>query len=156
MAAGLSRGGVGIARCDRFDDAPMRVLVAFVSVMTADAQHVDHGLSRTRREASVELAGFQLDGPATTITLRAAGGESVTRHDGVGPIEALTAALEGIGSRVDILSLHQTSTGSGSDSEAVTIVEYRDGASTGWVAAKDRSVLTASLHAVLRAATAAT
>lgn len=105
---------------------------------------------------SVELAGFQLDGPATTITLRAAGGENVTRHEGVGPVEALTAALEGIGVGVDILSLHQTSTGSGSDSEAVTIVEYRDGASTGWVAAKDRSVLTASLHAVLRAATAAT
>lgn len=102
----------------------------------------------------IELAGFELDGPATTITLRAAGGENVTRHDGVGPIEALTAALEGIGVRVDILGLHQTSIGAGSDSEAVTIVEYRDGGSTGWVAAQDRSVLTASLHAVLRAATA--
>lgn len=53
---------------------------------------------------------------------------------------------------VGVLSLHQTSVGSGSDSEALTLLEYRDGQSTRWAAGRDRSVLAASLAAVTRAA----
>jgi len=48
---------------------------------------------------------------------------------------------------------HQTSVGTGNDSEALTLLEYRTGGSaTGWAAGKDRSVLAATLAAVTRAA----
>ncbi|MCO1340266.1 2-isopropylmalate synthase [Kocuria polaris] len=104
-------------------------------------------------QAAVELVACNTIGQNTTITLRANGSENTTNHEGIGPVEALTAALAHIGYTIDILSLHQTSTGAGSDSEAITLIEYRHRHRTGWVAGKDRSVLTASLIAVINAAT---
>ena len=104
-------------------------------------------------QGTVELVSFNTTGQSTTITIRANGRESTISLDGVGPIEALTTALADIGFAVEILSLHQTSTGVGSNSEAVTLIEYRHGQGIGWVAGKDRSVLTASLTAVINAAT---
>ncbi|MGV9747563.1 2-isopropylmalate synthase [Rhodococcus zopfii] len=101
----------------------------------------------------VELADFATTGQNTRITLRADGVESTTDHDGVGPVEALTAALTQVGFAVEILSLHQTSTSAGNDSEAITLIEYRDSQGTGWAAGKDRSVLTATLSAVLNTTT---
>lgn len=106
----------------------------------------------TPSEAPVELVGFDTTSRNTTITLRAGGAENTTRHDAVGPVEALTAALAHLGFTTDILGLHQTSTSAGSDSEALTLIEYRHGPRTGWVGAKHRSVLTASLFAVINAA----
>ena len=103
------------------------------------------------RHPPVELVGFDTTGRSTTITLRAAGIETTTRHDAVGPVEALTEALARLGFATEILSLHQTSTGVGSDSEAITLIEYRHGSRTGWAAGQDRSVLTASLDAVMNA-----
>ncbi|WP_350352028.1 2-isopropylmalate synthase [Microbacterium sp. A8/3-1] len=102
--------------------------------------------------SSVDLVEYDTTAQGTSITLRSNGGQSTTRHDGVGPVEALTAALARIGFVVDILSFHQTSTGVGQDSEAITLIEYRAGQRSGWVAGKDRSVLTASLTAVMNAA----
>ncbi|MCT2224676.1 2-isopropylmalate synthase [Microbacterium paraoxydans] len=101
--------------------------------------------SRLRADADVA-------GGCTTITLRADGVETRTRHDGVGPVEALGTALAEIGLPVEILSLHQTSIGTGPDSDALTLIEYRDGARSGWAAGRDRSVLAATLHAVRNAA----
>ena len=100
-------------------------------------------------EAPIELVGFDTTGENTTITLRAGGIEETTSHDGVGPVEALTAALVQRGFPVEILNLYQASTSAGSDSEAITLVEYRHGPRTAWVAGKDRSVLTASLTAIM-------
>ncbi|MGW8811708.1 2-isopropylmalate synthase [Gordonia terrae] len=108
----------------------------------------------TPADASVELVGVVTDDRSTTITIRAYGRETTTSHDGVGPVEALTAALADIGLTVEILGLHQTSTGAGDDSTAMTLVEYRNGQQAGWAAGTDRSVLTASLTAVMSAATA--
>ncbi|MFT4395355.1 2-isopropylmalate synthase [Gordonia lacunae] len=105
-------------------------------------------------DAPVELVGVVTDDRSTTITIRASGGETTTSHDGVGPVEALTAALADIGFAVEILGLHQTSTGAGNESTAMTLVEYRNGQQAGWAAGTDRSVLTASLTAVVNAATA--
>ena len=103
--------------------------------------------SPTTLRAEAEVAGG-----CTTITLHADGVETRTRHDGVGPVEALGTALAGIGLPVEVLSLHQTSIGSGAGSEALTLIEYRDGVRSGWAAGRDRSVLTATLHAVRNAA----
>lgn len=103
--------------------------------------------SPTTLRAEAEVAGG-----CTTITLHADGVESRTRHDGVGPVEALGTALAEIGLPVEVLSLHQTSIGSGAGSEALTLIEYRDGVRSGWAAGRDRSVLTATVHAVRNAA----
>ncbi|WP_374978164.1 2-isopropylmalate synthase [Microbacterium trichothecenolyticum] len=103
----------------------------------------------TPPEAPVELAGFATTDQGTAITLRTNGAERTSRHDGIGPVEALTAALAQIGFAVQILALHQTSTSSGNDSEALTLLEYRDAQGIEWIAGKDRSVLTATLTAVM-------
>jgi len=88
----------------------------------------------------------------TTITVRVDGDERTTTHDGVGPVEALAEALTAHGLPVEVLGLHQTSIGAGADSQALTLIEYRDGAATRWAAGQDRSVLTASLAALAAAA----
>ncbi|MFK3671446.1 2-isopropylmalate synthase [Leifsonia aquatica] len=88
----------------------------------------------------------------TTITIRVDGDERTTTHDGVGPVEALAEALTAHGLPVEVLGLHQTSIGAGADSQALTLIEYRDGAATRWAAGQDRSVLTASLAALAGAA----
>ncbi|WP_374754507.1 2-isopropylmalate synthase [Microbacterium sp. UMB0228] len=97
-------------------------------------------------------ADADVAGGCTTITLHADGVETWTRHDGVGPVEALGTALAAIGLPVEVLSLHQTSIGTGTESDALTLIEYRDGARSEWAAGRDRSVLTATLHAVRNAA----
>ncbi|WP_448321217.1 2-isopropylmalate synthase [Streptomyces sp. CO7] len=91
---------------------------------------------------------------AATVRLSLHGQEFTTTHQDVGPVEALVHALDGHGLGVEILGLHQTSVRSGSDSDALTLVEYRTAEGTGWAAGVDRSVLTATLDAVVRAANA--
>ncbi|MFD2466314.1 2-isopropylmalate synthase [Amycolatopsis silviterrae] len=88
----------------------------------------------------------------TSITLRIDGTEHTSTHAGTGPVEALAAALGDQGRKVDIVALHQTSIGSGNDSEALTLLEYRTDSGTQWTAGRDRSVLAASLNAVVNAA----
>ena len=107
-------------------------------------------------DAAVGLVDYttsEIDGRArTTVTVRIDGDERTTTHDGVGPVEALAAALTAHGLPVEVLGLHQTSIGAGADSQALTLIEYRDGAATRWAAGQDRSVLTASLAALAAAA----
>ncbi|MGX5695442.1 2-isopropylmalate synthase [Agromyces soli] len=105
-------------------------------------------------EAPVELVGYDTTDRGTTITLRVDGVERTSRHDGVGPVEALTAALAQSRFAVEILSLHQTSTSAGNDSDAITLIEYRGRHGVEWIAGQDRSVLAASLIAVMNAAAA--
>lgn len=107
----------------------------------------------------VALTSFdshESDGRNTTaITVEICGEQWESTHKRVGPVEALIEALAARGRHVDILSLTQTSVHAGSDSEAVTILEVRTAAGSSWVAGVDRSVLTATLDAVIRAANSA-
>ncbi|WP_240191280.1 2-isopropylmalate synthase [Microbacterium hominis] len=102
-------------------------------------------------DAPIEFVDVVTTDTNTRITLRAGGIEDTTTHDGNGPVDALTTALARHGFAMEILSLSQTSIGTGADSEALTLIEYRRGSRTAWVAGKDRSVLTASLTAVMNA-----
>ncbi|AZS40119.1 2-isopropylmalate synthase [Microbacterium oxydans] len=89
--------------------------------------------------------------PRTRITLQVEGREHTTVHREGGPIEALTAALSAHGVRVNIVGLHQTSVGSGAESDALTLLEHRTSAGSAWSAGRGRSVLSASLSAVMAA-----
>ena len=89
--------------------------------------------------------------PRTRITLQVEGREHATVHREGGPIEALSAALSAHGVRVDIVGLHQTSVGSGAESDALTLLEHRTSAGSSWSAGRGRSVLSASLSAVMAA-----
>jgi 2-isopropylmalate synthase len=104
----------------------------------------------------VELTGYEATDTGgrsrTSVSLKADGVEHSSTHTGVGPVEALTEAIAALGVAVEVLSLHQTSVGAGNDSEALTLVEYREGRAIRWAAGRDRSVLAASLAAVTRAA----
>lgn len=92
--------------------------------------------------------------PRTRITLQVEGREYTTVHREGGPIEALSAALSAHGVRVDIVGLHQTSVGSGAESDALTLLEHRTAAGSSWSAGRGRSVLYASLSAFMAAAVA--
>ncbi|WP_125099883.1 2-isopropylmalate synthase [Leucobacter chromiireducens] len=96
------------------------------------------------------------------IVLRAGAAEHTHEPDGDpgadgdhGPVAVLASALAAHGTAIDVLALHQTSVGAGSDSAALTLLEYRarDGHSA-WAAGTSSSVLEASLAAVIRAANA--
>jgi len=69
-----------------------------------------------------------------------------------GSAEALAGALRARGIAVDVLSLHQASVGAGNGTDALTLVEYRDGTVTRWAGGRDRSVPGATLAAAIRAA----
>lgn len=88
----------------------------------------------------------------THVGIRIGGVEHHGTYDGLGPVEAVTALLRENGAPIEILSLHQTALTAGADGDALTVIEYRDGDGTAWAAGRDRSVLTASVNAVLRAA----
>lgn len=119
--------------------------------------------------AVVELisceTGVGPQGATATVAVRVGGIEHRNDADTGGPVETLTRTLATAGIPLDVLSLHQTSMGSGSNSLALTLIEYRAdggvsapssssgaGDSVSWAVGSDESVLTASLAAVVRAA----
>ncbi len=110
--------------------------------------------------APIELAGYRASESEgrgrTRIVLRVRGEEHVSSHAGIGPVEALTAALAEHGVGIEVLELHQTSIGRGGGSDALTVIEYRSGDRVGWAAGRAGSVLAASMGAVMSAACAAT
>ncbi|WP_442928402.1 2-isopropylmalate synthase [Microbacterium sp. LB16] len=111
------------------------------------------GGADARDVALVSYGTSESDGAGRTgITLRIAGRESHSTHTAGGPVEALTSALSGHGIAVDIVNLHQASMGSGNDSEALTLIEHRTADGSSWSAGRGRSVLTATLSAVIAAA----
>jgi len=107
---------------------------------------------------AVTLTGFsseeRADAAHTSITLVVGGTEVTTEHRDVGPVEALVAALARRGVGIDVVALHQTSVGTGAASDAMTFVEHRIAGQPAWAAGRSRSVLTASMDAVIRAANA--
>jgi 2-isopropylmalate synthase len=115
-------------------------------------------LPRAADDAVVALAGCRATkagGQARTdITLLVGGIEHASTHADVGPVEALTTALAAHGIAIEVLSLHQTSVGSGNGTEALTFLEFRTTEGTHWTAGRDRSVLAATLAAVIRTANA--
>ncbi|MFJ6530950.1 2-isopropylmalate synthase [Microbacterium sp. NPDC091662] len=103
--------------------------------------------------ALVSYDTAESDGDSRTrITLRIGGREHATTHAGGGPVESLAAALDAQGIHVEMVGLHQTSVGSGSDSDALTLLEHRTSGGSFWSAGQGRSVLSASLSAVIAAA----
>lgn len=109
-------------------------------------------------DARVRATGIhvdEVDGTArTTTTVNIDGSVTTTEHVAGGPVEALVDALATRGIVVDIVGLHQTSVGTGSTSDALTCLEYRHDGVSRWTAGRSRSVLGASLDAVIRAANA--
>nr|WP_305069221.1 2-isopropylmalate synthase [Leucobacter tenebrionis] len=107
-------------------------------------------------DSGVSLLGYETSENGgvtrTRIDLRVTGGDFSSEHVGIGPIEALTAALAERGIDLEVLELHQTSIGAGSGSQALTLIEYRCPDGTGWSAGRADSVLAASMNAVLAAA----
>ena len=91
-----------------------------------------------RSDSGVGLVGYETseNGGATRtrIDLRVNGGDFSSEHVGIGPIEALTAALAEREIDLEVLELHQTSIGTGSGSQALTLIEYRCPDGTGWSA----------------------
>ncbi|MFL2001835.1 2-isopropylmalate synthase [Microbacterium sp. A1-JK] len=69
----------------------------------------------------------------------------------VGPVEATALLLLEAGLGVEIVSLHQTSLAAGSDGDALTLIEHRVDGEARWAAGRHRSVLEASVAAVLGA-----
>ncbi|MBF4563921.1 2-isopropylmalate synthase [Plantibacter sp. VKM Ac-2876] len=88
----------------------------------------------------------------TTIGLVIDGDRHEATFADVGPVEAATRLLADHGIHVEIVSLHQTSLSAGSGAEALTLLEIRRGAETVWAAGRHRSVLEASVRAVVNAA----
>lgn len=88
----------------------------------------------------------------TTIGLVIDGDRHEATFADVGPVEAATRLLADHGVHVEIVSLHQTSLSAGSGAEALTLLEVRRGAETVWAAGRHRSVLEASVRAVVNAA----
>nr|WP_308471410.1 2-isopropylmalate synthase [Pseudoclavibacter sp. RFBI5] len=106
--------------------------------------------------SGVELLDFSVetrDGVACTrIRVSVDGVEHPGIFDELGPAEAVTQLLADAGISVDIRSLHQTSLGAGNSSDALTLLEYNDSSGAHWVAGRDRSVLSATVQAILGAA----
>lgn len=88
----------------------------------------------------------------TTIGLRIDGDRRTATFADVGPVEAATRLLADHGIPVEIVSLHQTSLSAGNGAEALTLLEVRRGSETVWAAGRHRSVLEASVRAVVNAA----
>jgi 2-isopropylmalate synthase len=106
----------------------------------------------SERSEQIVLTDYRVDRGSTEVRLVVSGTASATVHEGVGPVEALTAALRSAGVGIEILTLHQTSLGAGNASEAITLLEYRDGSGVHWTAGRAGSVIDASFDAVIRAA----
>jgi 2-isopropylmalate synthase len=88
----------------------------------------------------------------TSLRIAVDGAEHAAAFTDVGPVEATTLLLGSLGVSIDVVSLHQTSLAAGSNSQALTLLEYRRGGETAWAAGRHRSVLDATVLAVLNAA----
>lgn len=117
-----------------------------------------HSYLDTSAGRKVELTSYETSDHeghnSTRITLKIRGEIHVSVHNGIGPVEALTATLAAHRIRIDVLDLHQTSIGQGNNTEALTVIEYRHRGEVAWAAGKASSVLAASMAAVIRAANA--
>lgn len=115
-------------------------------------------LGAERAEPGVALEAYEVAEASGTVRTRMSIRVGDERHarecDAGGPVEALVSTLAEQGIVMEVLELHQGSVRSGSDSEALTLVEYRYAGGSGWAAGRADSVLSASLAAVIAAANA--
>ncbi len=123
-------------------------------VTAAELWEIFEGAYLHDAASGIELVDYRIAdaGAVTRITVRADGVDHTSEHRGVGPVEAFAAALVPHGIALGVLSLHQTSLRAGTDSEALTVLEYRIGDDVRWSAGRDESVLAATLKAAARAA----
>ena len=110
-------------------------------------------------EPRLQLHSHQLvahDDERTTITAQlVANGEPLTMcGEGNGPIAAFVAAIrDALGIELDVVDYHEHSLGRGADATAVAYVEAVAGhTATHWGIGTDPNIITASLRAVLCAA----
>ncbi|MFD5176830.1 2-isopropylmalate synthase [Nocardia sp. NPDC058379] len=104
----------------------------------------------TVTDPRIVLARWQITDATTEIVLAVDGREVRSVWDGIGPVDAVVAALAAVGHPIEILGLTQHSV---DDGAAVSYLEYRAGR-TAWAFGRGTSVLTASLAAVLNAVNA--
>jgi 2-isopropylmalate synthase len=135
-----------------FQEAYLRASAGDDEVELLEFDVSEEAGGRTGSGTGAGTAGADVE--RTRIRLRIGGAERETEHVGLGPVEALTQALAGAGVDIEVLSLTQMSTTEGASSDAVTVLEFRDGRGSSWAAGRDRSVLKATLSAVLTAAEA--
>ncbi|MFF2083054.1 2-isopropylmalate synthase [Nocardia sp. NPDC058176] len=102
-------------------------------------------------DSRIMLTQWRIGDDTTDIVLDVDGREYRSTHHGIGPVDALTAALAAAGHPIEILGLTQHSVDAGADSEAACYLEYRAGGETRWSYGRDASVMAASLAAVLNA-----
>ena len=123
-------------------------------VTAAELWEIFEGAYLHDAASGIELVDYRIAdaGAVTRITVRADGVDHTFEHREVGPVEAFVAALVPHGIALEVLSLHQTSLRAGTDSEALTVLEYRIGDDVRWSAGRDESVLAATLKAAARAA----
>lgn len=107
----------------------------------------------SQRVVLLSSKSYESEGSARIeIHLLVDGKKSICTHEDMGPIQALTASLLSAGIELEVLDLKQSSIGSGNDSEALTLIEFRHANGSGWAAGIDQSVLSANLNAVVTAA----
>lgn len=146
-------------------ELPRRLQIDFARTVQSHADSVGDEVSpadlwalfeRTYLSASTDerlaLEHYRMDDAQMTITVRTGGDTRVHTTTDEGPIAGLVSALADAGVALEILALHQTSIGEGSDADALTLLEYRDARGTAWTAGRAVSVLDASFEAVMRAA----
>ena len=95
------------------------------------------------------------DGASTITAQVVAHGEPVTiTGSGNGPVAAFVAGVRaGLGVEIDVVDYSEHSLGAGADALAVAYVETQDGDGTvRWGVGTDANIITASLKAVLGAA----
>nr|WP_203919556.1 2-isopropylmalate synthase [Rugosimonospora africana] len=87
-----------------------------------------------------------------TVTLTVDGRIVQRSGTGDGPVDGLRLILAELGVPVEVLGLTQQSLGPGSDAAAITYLEFRVGHRSGWAVARDKSVLAATVRALVQAA----
>ncbi len=108
----------------------------------------------TVADPRIVLTRWQIDEEVTEIVLTVDGRALRSVHHARGPVDALVTALADAGHPVDILGLTQHSVEQGAGGAAVSYLEYRAGARTGWAFGRSGSVVAASLDAVMNAVNA--
>ena len=89
-------------------------------------------------------------GSVIEATVSDAGRPRLVQGSGTGPIDAFVDALQReFFNRIEVRDYHEHAAGSGADAVAVAYVELADGKSVRFGAGTDRSIVTASLRAVV-------
>ena len=163
------KGGVAyIMKAEHGFDLPRRLQIEFssrIQKITEDTgteispEAMWHAFAAEYLPSSprVELIDHEtrttLEGAGMSARLRIDGEQRSVEGDGNGPVAALVHALRGVGVEIEVLDYAEHALTAGEDASAVAYIEARgpDGRVC-WGVGIDTSILTASLRAVLNAA----